>query len=37
MEEGVELEVAMMGHGKGAVRAVERWQEQRHALMGKRQ
>jgi len=37
MEKGVELEVAVMGCGEGTVRAAERWQEQRHSLVGKAQ
>jgi len=34
-QEDVELEIAVTGGGEDAVWAVERWQEQRHALVGK--
>lgn len=35
MEEDMELEITAMGHGKGAMGTAERWQDQRHALVGK--
>jgi len=35
-DEGVVLEVAMTGGGEDAVGTVERWQERRHILVGKR-
>jgi len=33
-DESVVLEFAVTGSGKDAVRAVERWQERRHILVG---
>src|SRR6266850_8507494 len=36
-QEDVVLEVAVTGRGEGAARAVKRWQDRRHALVGKRE
>jgi len=35
-DKGVILELLAMGGGEDTVRAVERWQEQRHILVGER-